>query len=90
MKAPAQPTPTPSPRDPAGVTTKLSSGGPLTSEPAKPEAPTEMAAKKDEKPAAGAAKLVCGMHAGLFAALAYSLVSITITLFNKASWRARV
>ena len=27
--------------------------------------------------------LVCGMNAGVFAALAYSVVSITITLFNK-------
>jgi hypothetical protein len=90
-KATAVPAPTSSPRDPAGVTKLLSSG--VVSEPPKPDgaSSTEMAAKKEEKPPAGGApKLVCGIHAGLFAALAYSLVSITITLFNKASWRARV
>jgi hypothetical protein len=91
-KATAVPAPTSSPRDPAGVTKLLSSG--VVSEPPKPDgaSSTEMAAKKEEKPPAGGApKLVCGMHAGLFAALAYSLVSITITLFNKASLaRARL
>lgn len=44
--------------------------------------------KENAKPGMETSKppaMVCGMHAGLFAALAYSVVSITITLFNKAS-----
>jgi hypothetical protein len=44
--------------------------------------------KENAKPGMETSKppaMVCGMHAGVFAALAYSVVSITITLFNKAS-----